>query len=125
VWIARGLQQTVGRSIVEHFQKVGYRVLTVAVTRVHAHALVELPDNIVKIRTIVGEAKRVSSRAVKDSLPGSVWSAGGTYKPIRDSAHQRNAYDYILYDQGPGAWTWCFQDGATGGQFRRPRPIAE
>ncbi len=125
VRLSRELQSLVGNCLVDHFQTVGYRVLTAAVTRVHAHALVELPGNILKIRAIVGEAKRAASRAVRDCIPGSVWAAGGTYKPIKDVDHQQNAYNYILYDQGPDAWTWCFRDATKGGQFRRPRPIGE
>jgi REP element-mobilizing transposase RayT len=119
------LRVVIGNSLVEYFQKVGYRILVVAVTKVHAHALVELPDNILKIRGIVGEAKRCSSRAVKDAIPGAVWAAGGTFKPIKDADHQRNAYSYILHDQGPGAWTWSFRDFTQGGPFDRPLPIAK
>ena len=125
VKFTREHQQVVGTCLVVHFQTAGYRVLTIAVTRVHVHALVELPDNIVKIREIVGEAKRASSRAVKSWIPGSVWAAGGTYKPIKDPDHQQNAFNYILYDQGLYAWTWCFRDASEGGRFRRPRPIGE
>jgi hypothetical protein len=81
--------------------------------------LVELPNNIITIRAIVGQAKRASSRAIKHRIPGSVWAAGGAFRPIKDINHQRNAYNYILYDQGPGAWTWCFRDAKPEGMFSR------
>jgi REP element-mobilizing transposase RayT len=121
----RELRDVIGKCIVDYFRKVNYRVLVVAVTKVHVHALVELPDNILKIRDIVGEAKRASSRAVKDAIPGSVWAAGGTYKPIKDTDHQHNAYNYILYDQGPDAWTWSFRDATKRGRFDRPRSTSK
>ena len=121
VTLSKELQGIVGDHLIRYFEKVECRVLAVAVTRVHAHALVELPDNILKIRAIVGLAKRFSSRAVKDAIPGSVWAAGGTYKPIKDADHQRNTYEYILYNQGTRAWTWCFHDATKEGQFGRSR----
>jgi len=62
--------------------------------------LLELPNHIHKIRAIVGDAKRISSRAVKRSIPGKMWAAGGTYKPIKDEEHQRNAYGYIPFRPG-------------------------
>ena len=95
----------IGKALVQYFTEAEYRLLAVAVTREHADLLVELPDNILKVRAIVGNAKRLSSRAVKRSMPGTIWAAGGTYKPIRDIGHQRNTYAYILHNQGPDAWT--------------------
>jgi hypothetical protein len=75
-----------------------------------------------RVKWIVGQAKRESSRAVKDVLPGSVWAAGGTYKPVDTRGHLRSAYGYVLYDQGPEAWTWSFRDGGDEGVFGRQRP---
>jgi REP element-mobilizing transposase RayT len=122
IHLARDLRPLLGRSLVAYFLAAEYRVLAVAVTKVHAHLLVEIPDNIQKVRAIIGQAKRLSSRAVKQTIPGSVWAAGGTYKPMGSRNHQRSVHGYILYDQGPGAWTWSFQDGSEEGQFlRRPR----
>ena len=117
VHFANELRRMIGTALRDDLKAKGHRVLTVAVGKVHAHALVELPDNILRIRAIVGDAKRRSSRAVRQYLPGSIWAAGGTYKPVESRAHQRRAFRYILYDQGPGAWTWSFQDKSGEGQF--------
>jgi hypothetical protein len=116
------LRPVIGRALIASLQGMGHQVLTVAVTKVHAHFLVELPDNILKIKAIVGEAKRKASRAVKRELPGSIWAEGGTYKPIKSRGHQRSAYKYILCDQGPGAWTWSFKDRTQDGCAGRKRP---
>ena len=43
---------------------------------------------------------------------------------IKDREHLKNAYDYILYDQGPEAWTWSTRDGSDDGMFARKRPDA-
>ena len=121
VRIARSLRPVIGRAMARYFEACEHRVLVVAITKVHAHMLVELPNSIIKIREIVGEAKRAASRAVKRQMPGSIWARGGTFKPVKTRAHQRRAFGYILYEQGSGAWTWSFLDGTDGGRFRRVR----
>lgn len=121
VHLANDLRPIIARALIDYLHGCEHHLLALAVTKVHAHLLVELPDNILKVKAIVGEAKRVASRAVKQQLPGSIWAAGGTYKPIKSTDHQRSAYSYILYDQGPGAWTWSFLDEKSAGRFRRKR----
>jgi hypothetical protein len=120
--LPRELRPIIGKTFRSHFLSCEHCVLAVAVTKVHAHALVELPDNIVRIRAIVGNAKRISSRAVKQVLKGSIWSAGGSYTPVESRGHHRSTFDYILYKQGKGAWTWSCKDGGDEGQFDRMRP---
>jgi REP element-mobilizing transposase RayT len=112
----------VGRTIAKFLLDHGHRVLAVAVTKVHAHFLVELPGPLSDVKEIVGQAKQTSSRAVKDALPGAVWSAGGTWKRVLDRAHCGSAHDYILYRQGLDAWTWTYRDGKLDGMFGRRRP---
>jgi REP element-mobilizing transposase RayT len=116
------IRPIVGRAIAEHLKQSNYRLLAVAVAVVHTHFLVELPDFIPKIKSIVGEAKRKSSRAVKNWLPGAVWSAGGTFKRVESRNRLRTVHDYILFEQGPGAWTWSYRDKDLKGMFRRKRP---
>ena len=74
------------------------------------------------MKRIVGDAKRISSRAVKEWLPGSVWAAGGELVICETRGHLKNAVDYVLYDQGPGAWTWSYRDVTDEGMFGRKRP---
>lgn len=112
----------IGRAILAWFVGCEHRVLAVAVGKVHAHALVELPNYLPKIREIVGHAKRKSSRAVKDVLPGSIWGEGGKYKLVDSKSHQKNVFEYILYKQGPDAWTWSFKDKSDEGMFARKKP---
>jgi hypothetical protein len=88
---------------------------------VHVHVLVELPDNILKMRAIGGSIKRAAWNAVSRELPGSIWAQGAAFKPIKSRAHHRAAYSYILFDQGRAAWTWSFQDGTEDGCFERSR----
>ena len=112
----------IGREIVRHLSGHGYRVLAVAVTKIHAHFLVELPGQLGEVKQIVGDAKRSSSRAVKAALPGAVWSAGGTFKRVLTSSHSMAVHDYVLYEQGRDAWSWIFRDGRLDGKYGRKRP---
>jgi REP element-mobilizing transposase RayT len=121
VRIERDLRRTIGQAILCSLLDKHYRLLALAVGKVHTHGLVELPENIPTVKAIIGEAKRVSSRAVRDQLPGNVWAAGGTFKIVTDDAHLARANDYVLYDQGPDAWTWSFRDRSREGMFGRTR----
>lgn len=122
VHLPEAVRSRIGRAILEWFVGCDHRILAVAVAKVHAHAVVELPNYMPKIREIVGHAKRKSSRAVKDVLPGSIWGEGGKYKMVSTRSHLKNAVEYVLYDQGKDAWTWSFRDGSNEGKFGRKRP---
>jgi hypothetical protein len=119
--IPRELRPIIGRTIVQFFLDSRIPILAYSGDEIHAHFLVEVGDNLVIIRKIVGDAKRKSSRVVKDQLPGTVWSAGEEPTPVDDPEHQKNSYEYILYKQGPDAWTWSFRDGSLEGMFDRKR----
>jgi REP element-mobilizing transposase RayT len=74
--------RSIGLVIVRTLREMGYEIRAVAVGKVHAHALPKLPNDPKIVRRIIGDAKRKSSRAVKKELPGEIWSAGGSYKPV-------------------------------------------
>jgi REP element-mobilizing transposase RayT len=116
------LRAVIGRAIVNYLREQGNRVLAVAVGKVHSHAVVELPEARAIVKRIIGEAKRKSSREVKEWLPGSVWAAGGEFVICDNRRHLAKATDYVLYDQGPSAWTWSHQDAIDDGMFGRKRP---
>lgn len=121
VTIAQALRPAMGRAILAHLLGHPYRTLAFAIGKVHAHFLVELPESLPLVKAIVGEAKRRSSRAVKDELAGNVWASGGTFKMVETEGHLRGANDYIPYDQGPLAWTWSFRDRSGEGRSGRSR----
>jgi len=123
--IPRECRPVVGRAIVKHLNKMGYRVLALSVGKVHAHALTELPHELRVVKLIIGDVKKTSSRTVKKRLPGSIWAGGGTYKPVLTRRHERASFGYILYEQGPDAWTWSFKDGSLEGVFARKRPTPQ
>jgi len=116
VIIPRHLRPVVGTVFRDYFKEHDWRILCVSISGKHAHALVELPDDMRLIRSIVGKAKNISSRAVRKELPGRMWATGGNYKPIKDREHQINSYVYITTKQGPNAWIWSFRDGVMQGE---------
>ena len=42
---------------------------------------------------------------------GLLWAVRSKVIPIRDRAHQLNAYNYILEHAEEGAWVWDFLKG--------------
>ena len=122
VTIPLDLRPVVGRALVRFFFDAKLRVLSVAVGKVHAHAVVELVDDLREVKRVIGDAKHFSSCAVSYALPGKLWSAGGTFVRIENDAYLKSAYDYDLYDQGPWAWTWSFRDRSREGIIGRKRP---
>jgi hypothetical protein len=111
-----------GQSFCWHFSRPECSPFGVAVGKVHKHAVVELPKDLRRVKRIIGEAKRYASRAVTISLPGAIWSANGEFVPILRADHLKAAYEYDLYKQGPGAWTWPWRDRSRKGIFGRKRP---
>ena len=61
VVIEPDLREVIGLAFVNALLQAGHPVLDASVGAKHAHAVTELPDNIVAIRAIVGEAKRIAS----------------------------------------------------------------
>jgi REP element-mobilizing transposase RayT len=91
-------------------RSLGYRIITCSVGEEHLHALVELPRNYTQTRAIVGKCKQKASHAVRDVLPGSIWSAGGENKQVTNVGHLHNAYRYIRTRQERGTVVWSHRD---------------
>jgi hypothetical protein len=109
--IPRAVRGRVGKALLARCRLEGWRVLAVGVSDAHAHLLMELPLDRLQARCAVGRCKGAASFAVREVLPGGVWGQRGDLEPIRHRRHQLNTYRYIVYKQGPKAWTWSFTDG--------------
>jgi hypothetical protein len=110
VVIPRDLREVVGRAILAKLRKLDYQVLVIAVAGMHCHFLVELPEDIKRVRHIVGQCKTVSSHAIRGWMLGRVWGHRGKFEPVKTIEHQRNAFKYILRQKN--AWIWSFRDEA-------------
>ncbi len=89
----------------------GHCVLAITVAATHAHMLTELPAEMGAVRSIVGDAKNASSRAVRQEMPGRIWAGGGDYRRVSDKRHQQRIFEYIVNHSREGAWVWTVQDG--------------
>jgi REP element-mobilizing transposase RayT len=121
VHLSSKLFPIIGKALLRHLTENGHNVLAVAVTKVHVHLLIELPNHLGKMRAIIGRVKQIASRAVRKDLPGAIWARGAKFEPVKSRAHQLRALEYIFYDQGMRAWTWSFRDGSDDGRFGRKR----
>jgi len=109
VVLPRDARPRIAKALLEALTQYRFKALSVASD--HAHLLIELPDVVPQIKVIIGDAKRVASKAVGDLLPGTVWSAGCDYEPVDDPRHFDACEHYVLTKQGAGTWTWSFRDG--------------
>jgi REP element-mobilizing transposase RayT len=119
------LRETVGRAILQELEKHGATIPALAVAGMHAHLLIELPDDIAEMRRIIGRCKTAACHAIREEMPGRVGANYGSYKPVDDRAHHHAVYHYILGQQNAGLWS--FQDSnnppsppPTGGGITNP-----
>jgi REP element-mobilizing transposase RayT len=105
----------IGTALISFFQTANHELLALSVSDLHAHFVVDLPEDLPAVKAIVGRAKEKASRVANIELAGFRWSAGGTYKLVRSDGHLWSSAEYVLTKQGHGAWTWCPKCG-------EPRP---
>ena len=86
--------------------EAGYLVAVVSVSAHHVHILAELPVDLAEFKKLIGWLKTKSSRAMKDVLPGRMWSRGEKHILVKDGRHYDCEFDYIRNRQGPGARAW-------------------
>lgn len=79
---------------------------TVSISAEHVHALVALPPDYKEAKAVVRAMKTVSSLAIREQMPGSIWSRGRTLKRVVTMAHWKATREYIASKQEPGAYTW-------------------
>ncbi|MEM6258245.1 MAG: hypothetical protein AAGI37_08025 [Planctomycetota bacterium] len=111
VKLPKRLWACIGQAVLSKCDEQGHRVLVIAIDHLHVHVLVELPSDREKVKQIAGSWKQRASHAVRDELPGSIWSKSCDPVVISDESHHRRAYQYILDHAKQGAWVWSFRDG--------------
>ena len=111
VCIPPDLYEAVARAVLAKAKSQGHRVLALSVDSHHVHLLVALPSDRRTVKQIVGSWKQRASHAIRDRLPGQVWSKSCDPIVIRDEAHHRRVFRYILAHAAQGAWVWSFRDG--------------
>jgi REP element-mobilizing transposase RayT len=108
VRLDRALMERVGAEMVRLLLGKGVEVVVLAVMPDHVHGIGRFERD--KVRDHVGHAKRYSSHAIRDQIPGTVWGKKRALKRIRDRDHQVKTFTYIVKHSRKGAWVWTFRD---------------
>jgi hypothetical protein len=99
----------VGAAMVEKLLKFDLLLLCLSMSGQHCHLLAKMPGGQVP-RQWVGMAKKHSHFIANEKgWTGKLWAVRSKPNPIRDRAHQLNAYNYILRHVHEGAWVWDFR----------------
>ncbi len=94
--------------IVRLFVEKQVELLVVAGAVDHVHGVGLFPAN--EVRQLIGHAKRYSSHAIRNQIPGSVWGRKCGLKRITDKEQQRRTFNYIADHRDEGASVWTFRD---------------
>jgi hypothetical protein len=98
------------KEFVSKMRKLGFPIIAASIGKRHLHALTPLPLTYDEMKKTVGKCKQKSSHAVRELLPGSIWSEGGEYNRIKDRGHLHNTYGYIRTKQEPGTVVWSHRE---------------
>lgn len=107
--LEKPLREFVGLAIKDKLERGGCLVIAIAVSGKHVHILVKIPRG--RPRDWAGVVKRhvwFELRAI--GRAGKLWAKGAKEVPVRDRAHQLNAYRYIARHRGQGAWVWLWTE---------------
>jgi len=107
--LPRDLWPTIGQAIITKATSQNHRLLVLSVDVHHAHLLVELPTDRRSVKRIVGSWKQRASHAVRNRLPGEIWSKSCDPIRVRDREHQQRVYRYVLEHVEQGAWVWSYR----------------
>ena len=107
VRLSPALINRVGPELVRLLFEKQVELLVLAVMPDHVHGLGRFPAS--GIRALVGHAKKYSSHAIRDAIPGAVWAKKCAVKRIKDRDHQVTTFHYIARHRSKGAWVWTFR----------------
>jgi len=98
-------REVIGTALLERLQQLQGRVLAIACAAQHAHIQMQFSDGDARIP--IGIAKKHATfTAHAAGFTNRLWAARGKIVRIRDLAHQRNVYRYVMNHVHEGAWVW-------------------
>ena len=106
VSLDREIRIIILREFVLKMRALEHDIRACSVGEEHLHAIPELPDDYKLMKREVGKCKQKASHAVRDMLPGSIWSEGGAFKELEDDGHLGNTLSYIRTKQEAGTIVW-------------------
>ena len=119
VTLSEDLRGVVGAALKEHLDKLGALLIALAVAPQHVHFLAKMPAG--KSRDWAGFVKRHAWFVLRErGRVGKLWGKRSKAVPVRDRAHQLNAFAYIKRHVEQGAWVWVWTK--EGGKELFPAP---
>lgn len=109
-------REVISNALQEFFARRQIRVIAISVSDHHVHIQAQLDWGYPEVKKLVGKCKTIASLAVREQMPGSIWSRGCDINPIKDRSYQRNVFNYIAQGQEKDAWVWDFKNG---GRFQK------
>ncbi|HVS71810.1 MAG TPA: hypothetical protein VHQ47_11190 [Phycisphaerae bacterium] len=102
---------TIGSHLLDSLRIQQAPIAAISVAKEHCHLLVRCEDD--KPRDCSGNLKvHIYHRMFADQA--SPWEKGSHEEPIKDLAHGRWTFGYILDHEKEGAWVWGFRKRVTG-----------
>jgi hypothetical protein len=108
VAIAASLRETVGTACLDQLQKEKVATFVLSIGGQHCHVALVAPYE--GLRQMIGRVKKVSSHAVRQDLPGQVWSVGCHPVIVETRVHWEHVLKYVLDHAMEGAWVWGRSD---------------
>ena len=110
VIVPKALRPAVGTALREQLELLGAFVLVLSVSGMHMHILAKLPFG--KGREWCGVAKMHTWHVLRKQhgWKEKLWGKRGKDLPVKDRAHQLNAYHYIKDHRKQGAWVWDWME---------------
>lgn len=94
----------IAEALCDRLQAIAGPVRIACVTQTHAHVLFHAGNEDAK--SFLARAKQAASHAVREELPGTIWSKGCHVVRIRDDEHYRCAVQYIDDHRNEGGSIW-------------------
>jgi len=110
--IAPPLRPVILESVLDSFSRQIWTVVALSVDAHHVHVLASLSPEYEEARKTIGKFKTYASLAVREQLPGKVWSHGCTLKRINSNGHWDATRVYVTDKQERGAYAWDIDRGA-------------
>jgi REP element-mobilizing transposase RayT len=109
------LRPIIADAIVDATERREIECAALSVSSEHVHALMQLPPRYKDAHSLIGKIKTIASLAVREQLPGSIWSRGCALKVTTSEHHWSATANYILNKQERGSYLW---DPKGGGRYR-------
>ena len=93
-------------AVIEALRRRNGSPAAITVGKDHVHLLVDSPSSYEEVKQVIGKVKTVASLAIREHIPGSIWSRGCLVKRVSTLDHLEATRRYITEKQERGAYVW-------------------